>query len=465
MENYKDAIPCLRDAVTFTPRVKEALVELIDALYQTGNLKEAREWTEVGEKEGIQPARIQFLKGMILIKEGKYMEAVTAFEKAKEMDKTMSQAAEFQIANAYTREGKLKEAQKRFQSTISLDPNTDLATYARDYDKMVAEKIARERSWRFSMGMNYKFDTNVVAKGSGPQVDAISGVQDSALNMSARVGYTAPFSFKKPYNLSFQYSLFAEKYFPKQYIRADGTKGDISEYNSMTNVISAIPGYNFQRWSLTLPISYTYNDLQGDKNNDFLGEFTWLNTSRYMDQIGLNPTARYMVSQNSVGEVSFGFAKKSYFATALHPEPISSDEDRDSKTMSGSLGWTYFFQEGKGLLGLRFTHTEEDAEGRNWTNDANGLSLSLLYPLKDMVKMPLSFQFSGDATYTGYKYANVVFDTKRQDDIYNTTAGFIYGLTEDVDILAQYSYIRDKCNISIYDYKREIFSLGFEYRY
>jgi len=465
MENYKEAIPYLRDAVTFTPKVKEALVELIDTLHQTDNLKEAKEWIEVGEKEGIDPARIQFLKGLILVKEGKYMEAIPAFEKAKELDSSMAQAAEFQIASTYTKEGKLKEAQKRFKSTISLDPNTDTATYARDYDKMVAEKIERERPWRFSIGMNYKYDSNVVAKGSGPIVDAISGHEDSALNMSMRLGYTAPFSFKKPYNLSFQYSLFAEKYFPKQYIRADGTTGNLSEYNNMTNVISAIPGYNFEKWSLTLPISYTYNSLQGDKTNDFLGELNWANTTRYMEQIGINPTARFMVSQNSVGEVSFGFAKKYYFETPLHLEPISSDENRNSKLMSGSLGWTYFFKEGKGLLGLKFTYTEENAEGHNWTNTENKFSLSFLYPLQGFVKVPLSFQFSGDAAFIQYKYENPAFGMQRRNDAYNTTTGFIYELTKNTDILAQYSYIRDKCNISTYDYKREVISIGIEYRY
>jgi tetratricopeptide (TPR) repeat protein len=59
-ENYKAAVPYLRDAVTLTPRVKEALVELIDALYQTDDLKEAKEWIEVGEKEAIQPAVSSF---------------------------------------------------------------------------------------------------------------------------------------------------------------------------------------------------------------------------------------------------------------------------------------------------------------------------------------------------------------------------------------------------------------------
>lgn len=465
MEQHKDAISYLRDAVTFTPRIKEALVELIDVLYQTDNIKEAKKWLEVGEKEGIQPARIQFLKGLVYLKDKKYSEAIAGFEKAKEIDPSMTQLAEFQIASANMQEGKYKEAQNRFKAVIGVDPKSDMATLARDYDKALAEKFERERPWRFSGGLSYKHDTNVVAKGSGPIVDAISGHEDSALNLSLRIGYTAPFSFNKPYNLTFQYSLYADKYFPKQYIRADGTTGNLSEYNTVSQTISAIPGYNFEKWSLSLPISYTYSSLQGDKGNDFLNELSWFNTTRYMEQTGINPTARFMVTQNNIGEVSLGYSKKYYFETPLHPEPLSSDENRNSNVMNGGLGWTYFFKEGKGQVGLKYTYAEEDAEGRNWTNREHRFSASFIYPLKDLFTVPLKFQFSGDAAFTQYKYNNVVFDMTRRDDTYNTAFGLIYELTKNIDILTQYTYVRDKCNISIYDYTREIFSLGFEYRY
>ncbi len=91
--------------------------------------------------------------------------------------------------------------------------------------------------------------------------------------------------------------------------------------------------------------------------------------------------------------------------------------------------------------------------------------MSFLYPLKDIVKIPLAFQVSGDAAFTQYKYENPAFGMQRRNDTYNTTTGFIYELTKNTDILAQYTWIRDKCNISTYDYKREVISIGIEYRY
>ena len=83
MENYTAAIPYLRKAATLSPRVDEALVALIDVLYGTDGLKEANEWIAVAEKDQISPAQVQYLKGLVLAKEGKPEPAITAFGKVK----------------------------------------------------------------------------------------------------------------------------------------------------------------------------------------------------------------------------------------------------------------------------------------------------------------------------------------------------------------------------------------------
>jgi tetratricopeptide (TPR) repeat protein len=461
MEEYKNATPHLRDAVTLTPSVKEALIELVDVLYQTNEVAEAKKWIEVGEKEGIQPARLQFLKGLVLVKEEKYGEAIPAFEKAKALDPSLSQAAEFQIANAYMRQGKLKAAGERFRIANTINPNTDTATYARDYEKMVAEKLEKERPFRFAIGLAYKHDSNVVIKGSGPISDAISGQADSALNLSLRAGYTAPFSFRTPYNFSLQYSLYAERYFSKSYTRADGTRGNLSEYNVMTNVISAVPGYNFSRFSLSIPVGLGYTSLQGQKSNDFTGDINWFSDTRYMRYANVNPTLRIMLSQSMLGEAYFGYMDKRYYHSELHPAPIDPAEDRDGKVMSASLAWMYFFKEGKGVISLRYTYADDKTDGDNWANRENRFGVSFLCPIKGALKA----QVTGDAAFVDYKYTHTVFDAKRRDEIYTGTLGLIYELFKNTDIIAQYTYIRDKSNIEIYDYKREVFMLGFEYRY
>ncbi len=447
MEQYKESVPHLRDAVTFTPRIKEALVELIDVLYQTDNTKEAKEWLDVGEKEGIQPARIQFLKGLVFLKDKQFKEAIGGFEKAKELDPSLTQLAEFQIASANMQAGQFKEAQNRFKTVISVDPTTDMATLARDYDKALAEKFERERPWRFSVGLTYKYDTNLVAKPTGgPVADAISNESDYALNMTARISYTFPFSFKTPYNMTIQYSIYADRYFRRD------------DYNSMTNSLSFIPGYNFEKFSLSAPITMYYNWLQRDKGTDFTQSMSWYSDTKYMRYYSVMPTLRYMLSQNGIAEFSIGYTEKYYFTA-----PLTAPEERDGRLYNASIGYTYFFYDGRGFVNLKYTYGQDNTVGDNWANKEHRWGMNLLYPLW---WKPLKLQVSGEAAFTKYVFPNATFDgMTRRNDTYNASFGLVYELGKSIDITGQYTYIRDKSNISTYDYKREIFSLGIEYRY
>ena len=456
VENYEKAIPFLRDAVTLTPPVKEALVELIDVLYQTNNLDEAQKWIGVAEKEGINPGRIQFLKGLSLLKQNRDAEAIAAFEKAKESDKTLTQAADFQIANAYLKTGKLKDSQKRFKSLITLDPTSDLATYARDYEKAVTEKLEAERPFRFAVGLGYKYDSNVnVRPSSGTVFDnpnnssAVSGQEDTALSATVRALYIAPFSFRTPYNLAVQYSLWAERY-----MRRD-------DYNMAQQTLSVTPGYSLSNIAFTVPLIFGYANLQRQKGDDFLNKLDWWSDTRYLITMGFTPTARYMINDKNILELTYGFMRNKYYNTTDSTLPLDPNEDRDGDSNSGSIGWTYFFKEGTGLFTLKYTYTAMGTDGHNWSYDENRFSLSFIYPLKKNLK----FQYSSDAAFTKYKHENTIFNIQRRDDAFTNSIGLIYTLFKDTDIIGQFTYIRDNCNISTYDYDRSIASIGIEYRF
>ncbi|MDW8002029.1 MAG: hypothetical protein RMJ39_05100 [Deltaproteobacteria bacterium] len=466
MEDYECAITHLRDAVTLKPSVIEALPELIDALNVTENLAEAKRFIELAEKERIAQPKVAYLKGLVLMKEKNYKGAILEFEKAKSLDPNLSQACEFQIGIALAREGKLKEAVERFKSTITLDPTTDIATYAKDYERILKERIERERPLRLSFSLNYKYDSNVVTKGEGPIVEQISGHQGSAMNLSFRASYTFPFSFRKPVSLSLSYGLLAEKYFSKRYTRADGTKGNLKEYTNMTNSFTLFSGFSRERWAVSLPIFYNYYSLQGVKSNSFFDELSWWNTARYMEQYGTTPTFRFLLRSNIIGEISCGFSKRHYFKTLLHPRPLVDEELRDADILSTSFGLTTTWKEGRSVIALRYTFGKEHAKGRNWSVDREDrISISLLYPLDGITKLPIKLQVTGDASFQKYKYVHTFFDKKRRDDVYNFTGAIIYELMRNLDIIGQYTYVRDKCNIEIYNYKREIMTLGFEYKF
>ena len=460
MEKYKEAIPYFKDAATLTPRVDEGVVELVDVLYHTNDIVEAEKWIAFAEKEGINTARLYFLSGMVLSKRGKFDEAILAFESAKKLDPRVTQQAELQIAGIYTQQGKYKDAQARLRTTITLDPASDLALYARDYEKIVADKAERERPWRFSLGMGYKYDTNVVTKGDGPMVESISGQEDSAINFGARIGYTAPFSFRTPFSLSAYYSIYSDRYLGKTYTRSDGTEGNLTEYNNMTNTVSVVPGYAFGRFGVSLPLTYSYVSLQGVKGNSFFNELNWWNQTRYLETKAVTPTLRFLTTASSFGEIFFSYMRKKYFDTELHPE-VPQEEERSGERMTGGLGWTYTFKENKAFFTLRYSYAQDNAIGRNWVNTENRFGADLLYPIVGTVRG----QVSAEANFVKYTYENTYFEQNRRDDIYNVSVALLYGIIKNTDIVLQYNYYRNQSNIALYDYTRDVYGLGVEYRF
>ena len=461
IENHTAAIPYLRKAVTLSPRVDEALVVLIDVLCSTDGLKEANEWIIVAEKDQISPAQVQYLKGLVLVKEGKLEPAIMAFGKSKELDPRLGQQAEFQIANAYALQGKLSDARDRLRSIIVLDPGSDVALFARDYEKIIANRIERERPWRFSVGFAYKYDTNVIAKGSGLLTDSITGQEDSALNISVRAGYTAPFSFRTPFSFSGYYSLSADRYFGKTYTRSDGSKGSLTEYNNMTNQFILVPGYTFGRFAVSLPLSYSYVSLQGNKGLSFFSDLHWATQTRYMETTSATPTLRFITTDNSFGEVFFSYIRKKYFETELHPELFSPEEERRGERLVGGSSWTYLFKEAKGIFTARYSFAKDNVAGRNWTNRENRFGADILYPIVGSLKA----QAMAEAVFVDYTHTNNFFDENRNDEIYNISLGLIYGIFKNADLILQYNYYRNTSNIPLYDYRRNVYTLGMEYRF
>src|SRR5258705_4353133 len=122
LQNYRKAIPHLRDAVSKPPKIKGALIELIDCLYNYNELDEANKWIDEAQREGIRPAQIDFLKGLVLVQQEQYEDAIASFEQAKERDPSMAQASDYQIGVAQLKAKEFDKARKTFEMAADLLP-------------------------------------------------------------------------------------------------------------------------------------------------------------------------------------------------------------------------------------------------------------------------------------------------------------------------------------------------------
>ena len=119
------------------------------------------------------------------------------------------------------------------------------------------------------------------------------------------------------------------------------------------------------------------------------------------------------------------------------------------------------FGENEGYFNLLYEFSKEETDGSNWEYIGNKIGVIYLIPLLQNAKLRLA----GDVKYEDFTNIHTVFLKERRDIIYGASCLLFYKFHENVDLQLLYSYRRDDSNIGIYDYDRNVYSIGIEYRY
>ncbi|MCF6290592.1 MAG: tetratricopeptide repeat protein [Desulfobacterales bacterium] len=446
MQDYPRAVKNLRDAVTLTPRIKEALVELVEVLYrlpEPENLVEAEKWLQVAEQVKIFPAKTAFLKGLVLLKGNKSRAAITAFEKAKTLDQSLTQSAEIQIALAYVKEKNLKTARQRLKAAIVLDPQSDLAGFARRYQDVVEKRLELEKPLRTTVSLFAQYNDNLLSKPNEPE--RYYGIIDDASSRtfvgSLRLDYVpllpGPWIFSGQY--AFSGSLNTEHH---------------STHDSVSNSFTVTPGYNFGRYSLSLMANYNYFMLR--TNTDKIPK-------RYMSHTRIGPLFRIIVTKTQILELFSGYNHKKYYRP-----PVSANEDRNADGLSAYASWIWLYKE-NGLVNLRYEYTDENTDGPWWTYKGHSFSASATVPLRDRLSLQLSiiyFRQNFDYPTTDFDLiAGTRTDKIRKDKTFSGSVGLTWSLDKNTSLIFQYSRTRVDSNIGRNDYQRNLYNVGIEYRF
>ncbi len=428
LQDYKNAKSHLMDAVNLAPKIKEALLELVEVLYQLGELDRAKKYIELAQRQNIKPPQTAFLKGLVLLKEGKNLDAVKAFERAKVLDSSLEQTADYQIGLAYLKEKKFDEAKEAFKEVIVLEPNTDLAIFANRYVEAIERKKKAERPFRFTVGLAGQYDDNVLLKPGDATVAANITNEDDFREVFTFKGEHRK-KFTEKFGLNSQYSLY--------YAHQD----DIGLYDVLSNSVAFTPTYYFDRGTIGLPLMYNYT-LVGEKE--------------YLSTISVTPLCNLIIAKTQMGQLSFKYRKKDFLRT-----PLNIDENRDSNDFGASAGWFLFFAENKGFFSLRYEINKDDTKGNNWRYIGNRANATLLYPFFKLFK----FSVSTDVFLQDFLETHTVYNVERKDKVYTVSTMLAYNFWKDSELQFRYTYVKDDSNIAVYDYDRNVYSIGVEYKF
>lgn len=428
MQNYKEAVPHLRDAVSMPPKIKGALIELVDCLYQTNQLEEANKWIAEAEADGVRPAQIAFLKGLILLKEDKADAAVESFKNAKSLDPSMAQAVDYQIAIAYLKGGKFSDAKGVFQQLSLVDPNSTMANFANTYMDAISQREQAMKPFKASVGFYWQYDTNVVLSPSNASIATdITDAADSREVTTANAEYK--YRFNDRFDVKAQYFFYWAK------------QNNLGFYDTISNTFVLQPEMALKNGLLSLPITYN---------------LTRVNDKAYLSNPGVSGVYNFMVGNHNMGQAYMRYAYKDYMWA-----PTIEDEGRTGNDLGGGFGWYFFFMKNKGFLNLRYSILNEWTTGNNWDNLQNDMNATLLVPVLDKLNVTLS----GGVSLQNFENTNSVFQVYRHDQIWTISALAAYKFYKDSEIQLQYTFVKDSSNISVYDYNRNIFSVGAEIKF
>jgi hypothetical protein len=172
--------------------------------------------------------------------------------------------------------------------------------------------------------------------------------------------------------------------------------------------------------------------------------------------VTFEPAWSVALGQDRFARLSAFYQKKEHMSP-----PVNVDEDRDSDNLGAGAAWYRFFSENRGVFTARYVLTSGDTDGANWKYIGNTFGADLAYPATERLRLNAGVE----ANFQNFSETHTVFGVKRKDRTYGLNLIASYALTEDLDLLVQYTYLRGDSNIAVYDYDKYQTSAGVEIRF
>ncbi len=430
LQSYLEAVPYFVEAITFDNPVEQAVLDLIDLLYQCEKFEDAKKWIAFAEKNFISPGQASFFKGLILLKEGNdYLSALDAFENAVAMDTSLVEPVKYQKAICYTQLNDLKAAKQIFKEIVIKDPTADLAVFSNEYLNAISRRQDSTKPFHASVGYSLQYDDNVVFR---PNDDAL------ATSISEESDLTHVFTAQADYNFKLS-DFFSLKVGGNAYSSKHNSIGfyDVNSYDFPIQ-----PTLYFKNSSIAFPVHYNY---------------VAVNEQRYLETSGSGIINNVMLTKTNMLQNQFQFNNKDY-----KWDLTDIEENKEGNEYLWSMGWYNFFgRELNGFVNLRYTFNYDDTKGKNWRYQGNRLTFTSVVPFKKV----FNWNFVADYLYQDFEHRNSSYDKNRQDHVFTVSNLLSWEFIKNGEIDLQHTFVYDSASIGAYKYKKNIYSLGSKYRF
>ena len=354
-----------------------------------------------------------------------YDKAETMLKRALERDPRLAPTVNLSLAALEQARGKPEAARAHLESVASADAPTGRAL--RELAGPPEPVTQPDKPLRLSLSLSIGHNDNVIGLGNTiPLPTDISRKGASFTRLSGGASYSN--QLDNATALTLGYALLLDRY------------EDLGSANLVDNYLYAdLFRQATDRMGLSLRVS---------------GQVTELAGRRFRDVVGVRPAVSYRFSNDAVTEFAYAYSDSIYKT----PVAAAFSRDGDAHALSAVHSFRLRGTNWSGAVGA--TYGINRGEGSDFKSDSLGASATLRYTFPNRIVAALGLSVTRDDYRNPNSLAGAGFAFAREDRQNVVSGQFTGPLTDNLRWFVQAQKLRNRSNISFYDYKQNGVSAG-----
>ena len=432
LNESEKAVEYFKKALAKDPEYTDAHFQLGLVLTQKNLYKEAIPHLEAVYKKEPNREDLSYFLGFAYYQTGDYKKALHYLEKAKTKDKSIASLSFYYTGLSNQQLGRNEEAVGAYKQIIITDPTSPLAEPSeRLIEAIELERVVKKR-FNVDFTVKLQYDDNVVLV---PTTNVFNLRDNKRKSMIELFYLRSEYAFlRKPdRDLSASYALY-------QTITNSMRNMDVQDHIfsldfSKRGNVGSMP-YDFR-------ISYTYDYLFSDYHY-FLQRHT------------IRPV--FILMENKMNLSVFQYALQ---VKEFKEKPDFLEDNRDA--LNHEVGFVHFlrFNDAKHYIKAGYFYDKEITRGDNWDYSGNKFITGFQYTLPKDIRLNLDYEYK----QYRYKNTNIFFDEKRRDLERAVSAVISKDIGKGWSVSLEYLRRRNSSNIDLYDYRKNLYSMGLSWRW
>lgn len=419
-----------------TQNLSQTIITKAMKSYQNKNYKVAlEEFLKI--KSFSDSAKVDYYIGRSYYELGDYEQALAAYERVA-INEPNNKRVILETAQTYFMLGMYDEARSRFDIILA-DPTVPEIVKSNILTRLnTIDSKTKKHFTNFGVLVGYGFDTNINNTTGVSSYSVYIPQLTTNLNLTPEkekdstfqeIGAVFNHIYKYAENLAFRNGAT----FYRQVYTEDSSK-DLSLISFSTTPIYTVDKTNYM---MTFGIDHI-----------------WYDDEAYLNNYYIAPKISHLIKDNLIYEGSIKVTQKDFFKPNTNKDSISYELSNKIMQQDNKYGII-------GLEAILGTEKRDKNVRTDVSRDYFTLRLNHTYKLSSQISLNSNISYSD----VDYKYKDINFLTKRDDEIYNIGVGLSYEYSKQATIGLTYNYTNQNSNHEPFDYDKQVVKTSLYYNF